>query len=161
VATVGTMVDRGARGGSRRVDDLVEPLLWRGVRVTPPPRAVLESLAALGSHVTAEALHEDARGRHPALSASSVYRTMDLLHELGIVSHVHLGHGPAEYHLVVDDHAHAVCDACGAVAEVPATVTDAFADEVSARLGFELDLGHFALTGRCRRCAAGAAGEGG
>ena len=152
------MVEPAPEAGERSVDDLVGRLRRRGVRVTAPRRAVLESLVALGSHVTAEALHEDARRRHPALSASSVYRTMELLHDVGIVTHVHLGHGPAEYHLADEHHVHAVCEACGAVAEVPDGVAAGFAERVAAELGFDLDLGHFALTGRCRRCATARAG---
>lgn len=131
---------------------LVDQLRRRGVRVTAARRAVLEALADLGSHVTAEDLHQRVARRHPSVNPSSVYRTMDLLARLGVVTHVHLGHGPAQYHLADDEHAHLVCETCGAVVEIGPELSEPFARAVADRLGFELDLGHFALTGRCRRC---------
>jgi Fur family transcriptional regulator, ferric uptake regulator len=144
-------------------DDLVQRLRAGGVRVTAPRRAVVEALAAIGSHATAEQLHDHVRARHPEVSASSVYRTMELLARLGIVTHVHLGHGPAEYHLAHEEHAHLVCEGCGAVVEIPRQLTEPFVRDVRHRLGFVPDLQHFALTGRCAGCEsafdAGAAGR--
>lgn len=136
-------------------DDLVDQLRSRGVRITAPRRAVVEALVEVGSHVTAETLHARVQARHPDVSHSSIYRTLDLLTELGIVTHVHLGHGPAEFHLADDEHSHLVCNGCGAVLEIDCAVTDPFARAVDDRFGFELDLRHFALTGWCRRCRPG------
>jgi Fur family transcriptional regulator, ferric uptake regulator len=134
------------------LDELIDGLRRRGVRITAPRRAVLEALVALGSHVTAEALHEHVARRDPGISTSSVYRTMDLLAEHGVVHHVHLGHGPAEYHLVDEQHAHLVCDRCGAVVELGPDLFRPLATAVDERHGFDLDLRHFALVGRCARC---------
>lgn len=139
-------------------DDLVERLRRHGVRITAPRRAVAEALTEVGSHVTAEALHAHVRARHPHISHSSIYRTLDLLTDLGIVTHVHLGHGPAEFHLADDEHSHLVCNGCGAVIEVDCGVTDPFATAIAQRFGFQLDLRHFALTGWCRRCRPGDGG---
>jgi Fur family transcriptional regulator, ferric uptake regulator len=140
-------------------EDLVDALRRRGVRITAPRRAVLEALVEVGSHVTAEALHERVQAGHPDISQSSIYRTLDLLTELGIVTHVHLGHGPAEFHLADDEHSHLVCNGCGAVTEVDCALTDPFATTIADRFGFQLDLRHFALTGWCGRCRpAGAEG---
>lgn len=134
------------------VDDLVSRLRGAGVRITSQRRMVLEALAEAGSHVTAEDLHRRVRADHPDVSVSSVYRTMDLLADHGVVEHVHLGHGPAEYHLADEEHAHLVCNGCGRVTELDPSVSAAFASEVADELGFHLDLGHFALTGWCRLC---------
>ncbi len=139
------------------VDDLVARLRARGVRMTAPRRAVLDALVEAGSHVTAEALHARVRRDHPDVSASSVYRTMDLLTEHGIVGHVHLGHGPAEYHLSTDEHAHLVCESCQAVIELTAEEYRPFAEAIEAHHGFALDLRHFAITGTCRGCLGDAA----
>lgn len=120
--------------------------------MTATRRAVLSALVETGSHVTAEELHHRVSQRHPDVSASSVYRTMDLLAEQGVVDHVHLGHGPAEYHLATEGHAHLVCNGCGAVVELDPSLSAPFADRVAEVLGFRLDLRHFALTGWCRSC---------
>lgn len=133
-------------------EELVDGLRRRGVRITAPRRAVLDALAEAGSHLTAEALHGLVQDRHPDISHSSIYRTMDLLSDLGIVTHVHLGHGPAEFHLAEEAHSHLVCNGCGAVTEVDRSVSDPFAGAVAERFGFHLDLRHFALTGWCREC---------
>lgn len=139
------------------VEDLVSRLRSAGVRITSPRRLVLAALAESGSHVTAEELHSRVRRDHPEVSVSSVYRTMELLADHGIVDHVHLGHGPAQYHLTEEQHAHLVCNGCGAVVELAPSLSEPFAAEVEDELGFRLDLGHFALTGWCDVCRPGAA----
>ena len=138
------------------LDELVLRLRTAGVRVTAPRRIVLAALVEAGSHATAEDLHRLVRRDHPEVSSSSVYRTMDLLTDLGVVEHVHLGHGPAQYHLTDDAHAHLVCNGCQTVVELDPELSAPFAQQVEGELGFALDLGHFALTGWCARCRAGA-----
>jgi Fe2+ or Zn2+ uptake regulation protein len=82
-----------------------------------------------------------------------VYRTLDTLAELGVVEHVHLGHGPAVYHLTQDPHHHLICRSCGAVVEAPANLLTGVAKRVRDQYGFALDAKHFALSGRCSACA--------
>ena len=134
------------------VDDLVSRLRAAGVRMTAPRRMALTALIESGSHVTAETLLQRVRQDHPEVSPSSIYRTMDLLADLGIVEHVHLGHGAAQYHLADDHHAHLVCNGCGAIVELAPELSAPFATVVEADLGFHLDLGHFALAGWCAGC---------
>ena len=134
------------------VDELVERLRSAGVRITAPRRLVLTALAEAGSHVTAAPLHRLVSRDHPDVSSSSLYRTMDLLAEHGIVRHVHLGHGPAEYHLSAERHGHLLCNECGVVSELAPELAAPFAEAIDEELGFELDLSHFALTGWCREC---------
>lgn len=135
------------------VDDLVSRLRAAGVRITAPRRMVLAALVQTGSHVTADELHGRVRSEHPEVSVSSIYRTMDLLAHHGIVDHVHLGHGPAQYHLTHERHAHLVCNGCAAITELDTSISAPFAATVAERLGFRVDLGHFALTGWCDDCA--------
>jgi len=138
------------------VREQAEPILGllraRGGRVTTCRRAILETFLGIGGHVTAEALTARVQDAQPDVHESTVYRFLDELERLGVVDHVHLGHGPAVYHLASDAHHHLVCDGCGVVVEVPES---AFA-EVRARLrddfGFTLHPRHFAVTGRCHDC---------
>lgn len=134
------------------VDDLVARLRSAGVRLTAPRRLVLAALVEAGSHTTAEELHRLVQRHHPDVSASSIYRTMDLLADLHIVEHVHLGHGPAQFHLTHEEHAHLVCNGCGLIVELAAETSGRFAETVLTELDFHLDLGHFALTGWCGNC---------
>lgn len=137
-----------------RLSALLELLRDNGVRVTVPRRAILESLVELGSHVTAEQLGAHVRDRYPEVHESTVYRTLDRLRRLGVVDHVHLGHGRAVYHLPDSGHQHLHCDRCGVVVEAPDEVFAGLVRSVDERYGFELDLDHFALGGRCRACRA-------
>lgn len=138
------------------VREQAEPILGllraRGGRVTTCRRAILETFLGVGGHVTAEALTARVQATQPDVHESTVYRFLDELERLGVVDHVHLGHGPAVYHLASDAHHHLVCDRCGAVEEVP----DALFAELRTRLrddfGFTLEPRHFAVTGRCKNC---------
>ena len=89
------------------------------------------------------------------LSLSTVYRTLDLLEELGLVTHAHLGHGAPTYHVATDaDHVHLVCRTCGTVTEVAPDVVAGVVERLAAERGFRVDVGHFAIFGQCAACAA-------
>ena len=87
------------------------------------------------------------------MNASTIYRTLELLGELGLVTHTHLGHGPPTYHAATDnDHLHLVCRVCGALVETDVSVADGLIERLDAEHGFETDARHFAIFGRCRDC---------
>lgn len=139
------------------VREQAEPILGllraRGGRVTTCRRAILETFLGIGGHVTAEVLTARVQINQPDVHESTVYRFLDELERLGVVDHVHLGHGPAVYHLAADAHHHLVCDRCGTVVEVPETVFNELRTRLSEDYGFSLEPRHFAVTGRCKECA--------
>ncbi len=135
--------------------ELASLLRRAGLRMTSQRATVLAALADAGAHPTAEAVAERAHVLDPGLHLATVYRTLRLLEEHHVVSHVHLGHGPAVYHLAHERHAHAVCATCGAQVEVPESMLGPLADQLARTLGFVLDPGHFALSGWCMHCATG------
>lgn len=136
------------------VDDVLALVRDRGGRVTEARRAVVEALlSGAGEHLTAETVAERVQVRHPDVHLSTVYRTLEALEALGVASHVHLGHGPSTYHLAGEAHHHAVCDTCGRVVELPLDLFDDVGARVEAETGFRIAPEHFALSGRCRRCA--------
>jgi Fe2+ or Zn2+ uptake regulation protein len=120
--------------------------------VTSSRRAILEAFLGIGGHVTAETLTARVQVGQPDIHESTVYRFLDELERLGVVDHVHLGHGPAVYHLASDAHHHLVCDRCGTVVEVPHEVFAALRSRLQEDFGFSLQPRHFAATGRCRAC---------
>lgn len=138
------------------VREQAEPILGllraRGGRVTTCRRAILETFLGVGGHVTAEALTARVQATQPDVHESTVYRFLDELERLGVVDHVHLGHGPAVYHLASDAHHHLVCDRCGAVEEVPDALFAELRTRLSDDYGFALEPRHFAVTGRCKNC---------
>jgi Fur family transcriptional regulator, ferric uptake regulator len=141
------------RGSPARADEVLALLRQRGGRVTAARRAVVEAMLADDHHATADEVVERVQSRHPDVHRSTVYRTLDRLQQLGVVTHVHLGHGPSSYHLAERPHHHAVCEVCGTVVELPWDALDGLADRLRSEHGFELAHQHFALSGRCARCA--------
>ena len=129
----------------------------RGGRVTTPRRAIVTALLNAPEHVTAERLAEQVQATFPEVHQSTVYRTLETLTDLGVVVHVHLGHGPAVYHLADEAHCHLVCQQCGTVRELPTSLLAPMRRRVKDLYDFELDATHFALTGRCRDCRPGEA----
>lgn len=140
--------------GPRRLEDLVDELRRRGGRVTSARRALLAALVDAGTaHPTAPDLAEAVQRAQPDVHLSTVYRSLESLEALGLVDHVHLGHGRAIYHLADTPHQHLVCERCGAVVEVPDDVFDEVAATVRRAYGFTIRPHHFAVLGRCAACA--------
>jgi Fur family ferric uptake transcriptional regulator len=119
-----------------------------GRRVTTARRVVVELLARTSEHLTADDLASRIHDAHPEIHLSTVYRTLDSLHEWGLVEHVHQPHGPSFFHLA-GAHRHLVCEECGRIRDVPAVEFDALEERIREQYGFELNLGHAALVGRC------------
>lgn len=136
-----------------RLGAILAQLRERGGRVTTPRRAIVAELLRAEGHVTADELALRVRARYPDVSESTIYRTLNVLSEFGVVRHVHLGHGPAVYHLADEAHHHLVCESCGLVIEVPAAVLGGLRRRLVREYGFHLDAAHFALAGRCPACA--------
>ncbi len=93
-----------------------------------------------------------------AVDLSTVYRTLDAPEGLGMVEHVHLGHGTGAWNVgSTSGHHHLACDACGRTLDVPLEGLERAIERVAVPLGFVPDSTHFAIVGRCAGC--GAAGE--
>jgi len=133
---------------------VLEELRSSGVRITAPRRAVVTALVDADDHLTADELAARVAAAEPDVHLSTVYRTLDALERTGVVTHVHLGHGRAVYHLTDRLHQHAVCEDCGAVVELPDDVLRDVQTRLRRETGFEVDPHHFALVGRCRHCAS-------
>ena len=125
----------------------------RGYRLTPQRQLVLEAVGELG-HGTPDEIAAAVRQKASGVNISTVYRTLELLEELGLVRHTHLGHGAPTYSVATDDdHVHLVCRDCGAVEEVAPDVLDDVVHRLERERGFSVDVGHFAVFGRCRECS--------
>jgi Fur family ferric uptake transcriptional regulator len=114
--------------------ELAARLREMGLRVTPQREQVCDSV--------------------DGVDVTTVYRTLELLEQIGLVRHAHLGHGAPSYRPAEDDHIHVVCHACGAVVDADPALVEPLADRLLADDGFVLDRSHFTVFGRCRRCAA-------
>ncbi len=102
--------------------------------------------------IDAAALTELSQAREPSIHEATVYRTIGVLSELGLVNHVHAGHGPALVRLASNNDLVAVCQDCGAIVDIPASAIEPFISSVEDDSGFVLEPGHFALEGVCADC---------
>ncbi|MBM3165943.1 MAG: transcriptional repressor [Chloroflexi bacterium] len=128
-------------------------LQQRGYRLTPQRMMVVDALHGGADHISAEEIHEQVRARYPYANISTVYRTLDLLKELGLVTEVALGDGRVRYHPAEKGHHHhLVCQKCGVVFDLPETAISDFGDVLSREYGFLADLRHLAIFGLCAEC---------
>src|SRR3954471_5683842 len=134
---------------------LAERLRARGLRLTAQRQSVLAAVAGL-DHATPEAitarLRDEAGTGGTSPDASTVYRALELLERLGLVWHTHLGKGAPVYHAAEHPHVHVVCQGCGEISSADPALLDSAAERLAADLGFQLDVGHVALSGTCRAC---------
>jgi Fur family ferric uptake transcriptional regulator len=124
-----------------------------GMRLTPQRQLVLDAVWALG-HGTPEQVCQRVQVIAPTVNITTVYRALDLLEELGLVRHTHLGHGAPTYSADEHEHVHLACHRCGRVTEVPTEALAAVRDTLLAEHGFALDVCHLAMSGTCRDCLA-------
>ncbi|MDA3629226.1 Fur family transcriptional regulator [Saccharopolyspora sp. WRP15-2] len=129
----------------------------RGMRMTPQRQLVLDAVRGLG-HATPEQVCREVQGTASTVNITTVYRALDLLEELGLVRHTHLGHGAPTYSAEEHEHVHLACHRCGEIDEVPTETLDELAEQLRREHGFELDATHLALSGTCRKCRATEAG---
>lgn len=137
-----------------RLESLVSQLRARGTRVTAARRELLGALLdARDHHLSAHDLAAAVHRALPDVHLSTIYRSLDSLEELGVVDHVHFGHGRAIYHLADEPHQHLVCEGCGAVVQVPDDVFAELSATLTRAYGFTIRPHHFAVVGRCAACA--------
>ena len=134
---------------------LAEALRARGLRLTAQRQMVLDAVRALG-HATPEQIHAKIRRSAAGVNITTVYRTLELLEDLGLVTHTHLSHGAPTYHLAGEElPVHLVCHKCGSVDEAPRELMEPLAQKLEEERGFLVDIGHVALFGLCARCGGG------
>lgn len=130
-----------------------ERLRRRGLRWTPQREAVIAVLAETRGHVTGADLVERCRAVHPGTIPSTVYRTLDVLEELGLVRHGHGPDGREEYHVGAEgDHGHLHCETCGGRWEISAEQAAGMIAALRTTSDFEVDLSHVTVVGRCGDC---------
>ena len=132
--------------------DVIATLRSRGLRMTPQRRAIVGEIMRTQGHISPTALVRRVQGEMPGVNASTIYRTLTLLEEVGVLAHAHLEGGP-EYHRAEEPaHVHLACSNCGAEDDLSVDETKEIADLIDARHDFDADLTHFAISGTCGDC---------
>ncbi len=126
----------------------------QGFRITPQRQLVLESVNHLG-HGTPEKILSSVQETASGVNLSTIYRTLEVLESVGLITHTHIGHGAPVYHSQDQSpHIHLVCDECAEVTSVPAAAAAEFSMDLQDTYGFCTQMTHMAVTGLCRACTS-------
>jgi Fe2+ or Zn2+ uptake regulation protein len=143
----------GGHDRSEDQRDLVKLLHARGQRVTPQRLVILRELRRRGQHATAEEIHRAVRGELPGTSIPTVYATLELLVELGLVRRIDTGTA-ALFDAGMQPHQHAVCRECGRVIDVDGRLNAAALLRAADQAGFHPEGAELIISGLCGHCAA-------
>ena len=132
---------------------IIERLARQGHRPTTPRQAIIELVAPRRDHFSAQEVWDEVRGRHRGIGRATVFRTLDLLAELGVLNRIHTDDGCNRYTVCeTTHHHHLMCVECGAVASLEAADIEQQIRRMAGAAGFELLTHHLELVGRCANC---------
>jgi Fe2+ or Zn2+ uptake regulation protein len=131
--------------------DLSTALHERGMRVTPQRVVLHRALLELDRHVTADELLDAVSERLPNVSLPTIYATLDLLEELGMVRRVQRA-GTTLFDPRTDSHHHLICTSCGSIEDLDSDLDTGALERAAARHGFEHERIEAVVHGRCARC---------
>ena len=140
---------------SAQRQQLADALLERGLQLTLQREAVYEAVLGCPGHICAEHLIAVTSKSHPGLrmDKTTVYRTLDLLVEMGLVSEHKCGDGPAQYEPASrGPHSHLVCQHCGAMSNLDEPAVEELRRALLARYGFSADFASYPILGLCASC---------
>ena len=130
-----------------------EILQEKGHRLTPQRMLVIETLHNADGHISAEEIYDHLHRRYPYANISTVYRNLELLKKLNLVTETNFGEGRARYHIIdKGHHHHLVCHSCGKIIDLEEFVLHPLKDTLLQEYGFDADLRHLAISGECGGC---------
>jgi len=124
-----------------------------GYRLTPQRMMVLSAIENSVNHISAEEIYAKVRAKYPHVNISTVYRTLELLKNLGLVTETDLGGGRVRYHpMDKGRHHHLVCQNCNRIIDLDESALASLKSRLLREYGFDADLKHLAIFGRCDDC---------
>ena len=133
--------------------DLTGKLMAQGYRLTPQRMMVLSAIQKSDNHISAEEIYAQVVAGYPYVNISTVYRTLELLKRLDLVTETDLGGGRVRYHPAdKGHHHHLVCQECGRIINLGESALASLGDSLRREYGFRADLKHLAIFGRCADC---------
>ena len=134
--------------------DISSKLSKLGYRLTPQRMMILSAIENSDDHISAEEIYAQVVAKYSHVNISTVYRTLELLKRLGLVTETDLGEGRVRYHPAgKGHHHHLVCQECGAIIDLDESVLSSVKDILLREYGFIADLRHLAIFGRCVKCS--------
>ena len=137
---------------AQRLADLARICRERGLRCTVQRRAILEAVLELNSHPTAEQVYEAVLPRLPGISKTTVYRALESLARLGVITKACHPGAAARFDGRTELHHHLICLSCDAVVDISDERLDALVVPDTSGFGFEVTDFKVQLRGICRRC---------
>ncbi|MDO8636748.1 MAG: Fur family transcriptional regulator [Dehalococcoidia bacterium] len=135
------------------IKNTVDTLRQRGLRLTPQRKIVFSVLESSEGHLSAEEIYSRVQAKSPKINISTVYRNLETLKQLGLITVTDLGEGRLRYHYgEKGHHHHLICEKCGAVLELDESLLRPLKKELRRQYDFEADLSHLAIFGRCQKC---------
>lgn len=133
--------------------DIISKLSEQGYRLTPQRVMILSAIEDSNDHISAEEIYAQIVAKYPQVNISTVYRTLELLKRLGLVTETDLGGGRVRYHSAEKGHHHhLVCQECGAIIDLDESTLARLQDVLLHRYNFSARLSHVAILGRCANC---------
>jgi len=122
--------------------------------MTPQRAMIVSAIENSDNHISAEEIYAQVIAKYPHVNISTVYRTLEMLKRLGLVTETDLGEGRVRYHPAgKGHHHHLVCIECGAIIDLDESVLSPVKDVLRKKYGFIADLRHLAIFGRCTKCS--------
>lgn len=134
--------------------ELAQTLRRRGYRFTKQRLLILSAVEKAKGHFSVDDIYRELRAQDPKLHISTIYRNLELLRNLGLVTQTDLGEGRFHYHLREQGHHHhLICEKCGTMTELEEDLVNSLKDAIQQKYGFTPDLKHLAIFGLCRQCS--------
>ena len=132
---------------------IVDKLKNLGYRLTPQRLMIVSAIENSHDHISAEEIYSQVVAKYPNVNISTIYRTLELLEQLGLVTETDLGGGRVRYHPVdKGHHHHLICQECGAVIDLDEATLSPLRDALLRQYDFTADLRHLGIFGRCKKC---------
>ena len=133
---------------------IIDKLSQAGHRLTPQRLMIVSAIENSSDHISAEEIYAQVAAKFPNVNSSTVYRTLELLQRLGLVTETDLGGGRVRYHPAEKGHHHhLICEQCGAVIDLDESVLAPLKDALLRQCNFVADLKHIGIFGRCLKCS--------
>jgi Fur family ferric uptake transcriptional regulator len=133
--------------------DIVRKLSEKGYRLTPQRIMIVSAIEDSDGHISAEEIYAQVAAKYPHVNISTVYRTLELLKQLGLVTETDFGEGRVRYHPAgKGHHHHLVCTECGTVIDLDESLLSSLESMLLREYKFSADLKHLAIFGRCVKC---------
>lgn len=147
--------EKVGRNGKRELElkKVNERLRELGYRLTPQRQLIIAAVQRSDDHISAEEIHAQVHTKYPNVNISTIYRTLELLKNLGLVTETDMGEGRVRYHFAdKGHHHHLICEGCGATIEVDESLFIPLKNTLLEKYGFQANISHLAIFGRCAEC---------